>query len=137
MTDAPFPLDVDDGWVDLWIERDYETACSFKAMAGALVAPRVSVASTEQPQRIVFVYNQGGWDVSMLFDPNAPILKWTLHPMERLIQWVGCSMWHRIVDPTSPVLCRSLQGKVPSSTGSVWGRSVIKSVNDCCLQAVG
>ena len=22
MTDAPFPLDVDDGWVDLWIERE-------------------------------------------------------------------------------------------------------------------
>lgn len=42
----------------------------FKAMAGALVAPRVSVASTEQPQRIIFVYNQGGWDVSMLFDPK-------------------------------------------------------------------
>ena len=32
--------------------------------------PRLSLASSEQTQRLLVVYSQGGWDVSMLFDPK-------------------------------------------------------------------
>ena len=39
-------------------------------LGAGTVMPRFSLASTGTTQRLLVVYSQGGWDVSMLFDPK-------------------------------------------------------------------
>ena len=39
-------------------------------LGAGTVMPKLSFASTETSQRLLIVYSQGGWDVSMLFDPK-------------------------------------------------------------------
>ena len=39
-------------------------------LGAGTVMPRLSLASTDPTQRLLVVYSQGGWDVSMLFDPK-------------------------------------------------------------------
>ncbi len=41
-----------------------------KILGSSTLLPKVGLASEAQSRRLLVVYNQGGWDVSMLFDPQ-------------------------------------------------------------------